>query len=83
MPSADRANVVYRDLHGSYFEVLFVFVVGLEFPYTARNVLLVFRKTFLHYLFNGTLSKNGSRNCFSTGQAVDLAHYLLILYTVV
>ena len=31
--SADRANVVYRDLHGcheGYFEVLFVFVVGLD-----------------------------------------------------
>ena len=32
VPSADRANVVYRDLHGchgGYFEVLFAFVVGL------------------------------------------------------
>ena len=32
VPSADRANVVYRDLHGchgGYFEALFAFVVGL------------------------------------------------------
>ena len=32
MPSADRANVVYHDLHGchnGYFEVLFAFVLGL------------------------------------------------------
>ena len=32
VPNADRANVVYRDLHGchgGYFEVLFAFVVGL------------------------------------------------------
>ena len=32
VPSANRANVVYRDLHvchGGYFEVLFAFVVGL------------------------------------------------------
>ena len=34
VPSADRANVVYRDLrgcHDGYFEVLFAFVVGLVF----------------------------------------------------
>ena len=32
VPSADRANVVYRDLygcHGGYFEALFTFVVGV------------------------------------------------------
>ena len=32
VPSAVRANLVYRDLHGchgGYFEVLFAFVVGL------------------------------------------------------
>ena len=32
VPSADRANVVCRDLHGchgGYFEALFAFVVGL------------------------------------------------------
>ena len=83
VPSADRANVVYRDLHGfrgGYFEVLFAFVVRLV---SARNVLLVFRKnTFLRYPFNSTTSENGSRNCFGqkirtnfdTGRAVELAH---------
>ena len=32
VPSAHRANVVYRDLHGchgGYFEALFAFVVGV------------------------------------------------------
>ena len=32
VPSADRTNVVYRDLygcHGGYFEALFTFVVGV------------------------------------------------------
>ena len=47
MPSADRANVVYRDLYGcygGYFEVLSAFVVGLVSLRRARNVLLVFKK---------------------------------------
>ena len=85
MPSADRANVVYRDLHGchgGYFEVLSTFVVGLVSLRRTRNVLLVFRKTFLPYPFNGTSSENGSRNCFGqkmeanfdTGRAVELTH---------
>ena len=79
MPSADRANFVYRDLYGchdGYFEVLFAFLVGL------CGMCLDFRKTFLPYPFNGTSSGNGNRNCFGqkllanfdTGRAVELAH---------
>ena len=87
VPSANRANVVYRDLHGchgGYFEALFAFVVGLV-------MRLDFRKKFLRYPFNGTSSENGSGNCygqeirahFDTGRATELTHLpsLCLYYT--
>ena len=57
-------------------------------------MVLVFRKTFLCYPFNGTSSEDGSRNCFEqkiranfdtglSGGARLLAFLVLILYTVV
>ena len=42
VPSADRANVVYRDLHGchcSYFEAIIAFVVGLVSLISRHQIL--------------------------------------------
>ena len=89
MPSADRANVVYRDLngcHGGYFEVLIAFVVGLvslirkEYAIGLQKNIL---DPFLRYPIDGTSSENGSRDCFGqkiranfdTDRAVELAIY--------
>ena len=52
VPSADRANVVYRDLHGchgGYFEVFFfffAFVVGLV-PFRRKECAIGLQKNIL------------------------------------
>ena len=48
---------------GGYFEALFAFVVGLV-SLTRKVCTFGLQKNILMYPFNGTLSENGSRNCF-------------------
>ena len=82
VPSANRANVVYRDLHvchGGYFEVLFAFVVGLV-SLSLKKCAISLQKNIFTLPINITSSENGSGNCFrqkiranfDTGRAVRL-----------
>ena len=72
MPSAYRANVVCRELHGYHsdcFKVLFAFVVGLV-SLNRKVCAFGLQQNILPLSFNGTSSDSGSRNCF--GQKIQV-----------
>ena len=89
VPSADRANVVYRDLygyHGGYFEVLFAFVVGLV-SFKPQVICYWSSKKHSYVIFSMVRRVRRAENSSqfrhgSSGGARALAFLVLILYMV-